>query len=43
MSIEENRLLVTNETVEFEEYSVEVQDVREITQHLRGIYGIYLN
>ena len=31
--IEENRQLVTNEPVEFEEKQVEVQDCRKITDH----------
>ena len=39
--IGENRQLVTNEPVEFEKYPVEVQDCRKITDHSRGIYGIY--
>jgi hypothetical protein len=34
--------LVTYEPVEFEEYPVEVQDFKNITDHLRGIYRIYL-
>ena len=38
----ENRLLVTDEPVEFEKQPVEVQDFRKITDHLRGIYTIYL-
>ena len=38
-----NRLLVTDELVEFEEQPVEVQDFREITGHSRGIYKIYPN
>ena len=38
----ESRLLVTYEPAEFEKYSVEVQDVRNIIQHFRGIYGVYL-
>ena len=38
----ENRPLVTDEPVEFEKYPVEVQDFREITHHLRGIYRIFL-
>ena len=33
--------LVTDEPVEFEKYPVEVQDCRKITDHFRGIYGIY--
>jgi hypothetical protein len=38
----ENRQLVTDELVEFENYSVDVGDFRRITNHLRGIYRIYL-
>ena len=41
--IGENRQLVTNEPVEFEEYPVEVQDCKKITDHFRGIYRIYPN
>ena len=41
--IRENRRLVTNEPVEFEKQPVKVQDYRKITNHLRGIYGIYPN
>ena len=37
-----NRRLVTDEPVQFEEEPVEVQDFRRITNHFRGIYGIYL-
>ena len=33
--------LVTDEPVEFEKYVVEVQDCRKITNHLKGIHGIY--
>ena len=40
--IRENRQLVTNEPVEFKEQPVEVQDFKRITNHFRGIYGIYL-
>ena len=40
--IRENRQLVTNEPVEFEKQPVEVQDFRRITDHFRGIHGIYL-
>ena len=40
--IGENRQLVTDEPVEFEKQPVEVQDFRRITDHFRGIYGIYL-
>ena len=39
----ENRLLVTDEPVEFEELPFEVQDIRKITDRFRGIYRIYLN
>ena len=39
--IGENRQLVTDEPVEFEEKPVEVQDCRKITDHFRGIYGLY--
>ena len=41
--IGENRQLVTNEPVELEKQSVEVQDYMKITDHFRGIYKIYLN
>ena len=41
--IGENRQLVTNEPVEFEEYPVEGQDCRKITDQFRGIYRIYPN
>jgi hypothetical protein len=43
--IGENRQLslVTNELVEFEKFSVEVQDCMKITDHFRGIYRIYPN
>ena len=41
--IRENRQLVTNEPVEFEEQPVEVQDWRKITNYIRGIYRIYPN
>ena len=37
----ENRLLVTDEPVEFEELSVDVQDFKKNTIHFRGICGIY--
>ena len=40
--IGENRQLVTDEPVEFEKQLVKVQDFRNITDHFRGIYGIYL-
>ena len=39
--IRENRQLVTVEPVEFEEYPIEVQDCRKITDHFRGIHEIY--
>ena len=39
---QENRPLVTDSPVEFEESLVEVQDFRKITDHFREIYGIYL-
>jgi hypothetical protein len=39
----ENRPLVTDEPVEFEKDSVEVQDFRKIADHFRGIWRIYLN
>jgi hypothetical protein len=39
--IGENWQLVTDEPVEFEKIPVEVQDCRKITNHFRGIYGIY--
>ena len=39
--IGENQQLVTNEPVEFEKSSVEVQDYKKITNHFRGIYRIY--
>ena len=40
--IGENQLLVTDELVEFEKQPVEVQDdCRKVTDHFRGIYGIY--
>ena len=41
--IGDNRQLVTNEPVEFEKKPAEVQDCRKITDHFRGIYGIYPN
>ena len=41
--IRENRQLVTNEPVEFENKPVEVQDCRKITDQFRGIYRIYPN
>ena len=38
-----NRRLVTHELVEFEKSLVEVhRDFKRITDHSRGIYGIYL-
>jgi hypothetical protein len=36
-----NRLLVTDELVKFEKEPVELQDFREITDHVRGFYGIH--
>jgi hypothetical protein len=39
----ENRLLGTDEPVEFEIQPVEVQDCRGITGHFRRICGIYLH
>jgi hypothetical protein len=39
--IGENRQLVTNELVEFENESVEVQDCRKITDYYRGLYRVY--
>ena len=39
----ENWQIVTNEPVEFEKQPVEVQDIRKITDHSRGIYKIYSN
>ena len=41
--IGENQQLVTDEPVEFEEYPVEVQDCKKITDHFRIIYRIYPN
>ena len=41
--IRENRQLVTDEPVEFEERPVEVQDCRKITDRFRGMYIIYPN
>ena len=37
-----NRTLITDEPVEFEKYLVQEQDFRKLTNHLGGIYGIYL-
>jgi hypothetical protein len=34
----ENQLLVTDEPFEFEKQPVEGQDIRENTEHFRGIY-----
>ena len=39
----ESRPVVTDELVEFEKRSVEVQDCRKIIDHFKGIHGIYLN
>ena len=41
--IGENRQLVPDEPVEFEEKLVEVQDCRKITDHFRGIHRVYPN
>ena len=41
--IGENQQLVPNEPVEFEEWQVEIQDCRKITDHFRGIYRMYFN
>jgi hypothetical protein len=38
----ENQPLVTNEPVEFEKEPIEFQDLRKITHHFRGIYGMHL-
>ena len=38
----ENRLLVTNEPVEFEKEPVEVKNSKKITDHFRGICKMYL-
>ena len=40
--IRENGQLVTDEPVEFEKWPVEVPDFRRITDHFRGMNGIYL-
>ena len=37
----ENRLLVTDESVEFDKKPVEVETFRRFTDHFRGIYRIY--
>ena len=37
----ENRLLATNESIEFEKETVEVNGFMKITHRFRGIYGIY--
>ena len=39
----ENRQLVTDEPVEVEKYTVEVQDFRKISDRFREIYRIYSN
>ena len=40
----ENQVLVTDEPVEFENYTIQGQDFRKIiTDHFRGVCGIYLN
>ena len=41
--IGENRQLVTDEPVVFEEKPVEVQDCKKITDHFRETFGIYPN
>ena len=33
----ENRLLITDEPVEFENSSIEVQDFKKVTDHFKGI------
>jgi hypothetical protein len=38
---EENQLLITDETVGSERLPVEVRAFWKITDHYRGIYGIY--
>jgi hypothetical protein len=38
----ENRLLFTNEPVEFEKKLVEVQDFKKIPRYFQGFWGIYL-
>ena len=38
----ENRPLVADKPVEFEDGPVEVQDFRKITHHFREIYEIFL-
>ena len=35
-------IIVIDEPVEFEKYSIEVQDFNKITHHLKGIYRMYL-
>ena len=35
--------VVTDEPIEFEKQTVEVQDLKKITDHFRESYGIYLN
>ena len=37
-----NRPLATDETVDFDKQPVEVQDLRNFTNHFRGIYRIHL-
>ena len=39
--IEENRQLGTHELIECEKEPVEVRDCRDITDNVRGMYGIY--
>ena len=41
--IRKNRQLVTNEPVEFENWLVEIQDCKKITDHFRGICRIFPN
>ena len=38
----ENRLLVTDEAVEFEKYLIQVPDFKKIIHLFRAIYGVYL-
>ena len=37
----ENRMVVTDEPDEFEEWPVGVEDLKKLTHHFRGIYRIY--
>ena len=41
--VRENRQLVTEEPVKFEKQPVEVEDCRKITDHLKGMYRLYVN